>query len=384
MSQRQIDCFPVALHHLGTTLAIGLVDRVFDLRDRLCARQRARDRKEARLHDGIDASAHARLACHDRGIDGVEADVLVDDLLLHLAGQPLPDPVGASGRVQQEHGTVGRMFEHIDPVEELELVTRHEAGLLYQVRGSNRARARAQMGDRRRPRLLRIVDEVALYVQIRLGANNLDGVLVSADGAISTEAIEERCGDIRRLAVERLIVRQRSLGHIVHDTDRKVVLRTRLREVVENRLHHSRRELFGRQAVATAHDARLGRKGRASLRAGLRECSDHILIKRVAERTGFFGAVHDRDRANRLGKDVQERGDRKWPKQAHLQHSDLLAASREKLHSLVRSLGARPHNHEHSFGVGMADVLEQAVPSACARSESRHHLLNDRRAGAIE
>ena len=45
-------------------LAVGLLDRLLDLRDRLLARQHAGDREEAGLHDRVDAAAHARVARH--------------------------------------------------------------------------------------------------------------------------------------------------------------------------------------------------------------------------------------------------------------------------------------------------------------------------------
>ena len=53
-------------------LAVGLADRVLDLRDRLLARQDARDREEAGLRDRVDASGEARLLGHGQRVDDVE------------------------------------------------------------------------------------------------------------------------------------------------------------------------------------------------------------------------------------------------------------------------------------------------------------------------
>ena len=50
-------------------------------------------REEAGLHDGVDAAAHARLAGHLVGVDHEEPEPLLDDLLLHLARQVVPDLV---------------------------------------------------------------------------------------------------------------------------------------------------------------------------------------------------------------------------------------------------------------------------------------------------
>ncbi len=174
------------------------------------------------------------------------------------------------------------------------------------------------------------------------------------------------------------------MGHIVHDADGEVILRAGLCERVEDRLHHGGRELFGRQAVAAAHDDRFGREGGRAVRARLGEGGDHVLIQRLAERARFLGAVHHRDRPNRSGQLAQERRDRERPEQVHLQHADLVATRREIVDRLVHGVGAGPHDHDDPLGLGMARVLEQAVAPARERGEPRHQLLHDVRAGAIE
>ena len=190
--ERRVDRLEVALHDLRAALAVGLVDRVLDLRDRLLARQDAGDREEAGLHDRVDPAAHARLARHRGRVDRVEADALVDQLLLHLARQLLPDLVGRVGRVQQEDRPLRRVFEHVDPFQELELMARDEPGLRDQIGRPDRTGARAQVGDRRRARLLGVVDEVALRVAVGLLADDLDRVLVGAHRAVGAEAVEHR------------------------------------------------------------------------------------------------------------------------------------------------------------------------------------------------
>ena len=62
------------------------------------------------------------------GVDRVEADPLLDDLLLHLARQLVPDLVGGQRRVQQERRARRGVLEHVDLVDELELVAGDEAG----------------------------------------------------------------------------------------------------------------------------------------------------------------------------------------------------------------------------------------------------------------
>ena len=128
VGERLVHHLEVAAHHLGAALAVGLLDRLLDLRDRLLARQHAGDGEEAGLHDGVDAPAHARPLGQLEGVDGEEADLLLDHLLLHLARQVVPHRVRGVRRVEQEDRARGGVLEHVDLVDELELVAGDEPG----------------------------------------------------------------------------------------------------------------------------------------------------------------------------------------------------------------------------------------------------------------
>ncbi len=94
-----VDRVVVELDDLVALLAVGLFDGVLDLGDRLVAGQDARDGEEAGLHDGVGAAAHAGLASHLGGVDAIDLEFEVDDRLLDLAREVLPDLVGRVGRV---------------------------------------------------------------------------------------------------------------------------------------------------------------------------------------------------------------------------------------------------------------------------------------------
>ena len=55
LRQRIVDGLEIPLHDLLALAAVGLPDRLLDLRDRLVARQHARDGEEAGLQDGVGA-----------------------------------------------------------------------------------------------------------------------------------------------------------------------------------------------------------------------------------------------------------------------------------------------------------------------------------------
>ena len=101
------------------------------------------------------------------GVDDVELELLVDDLPLDLDRELLPDLVRAVGAVEQEGRPGLGELEHVDPLEEAELVAGHEVGVVDQVGRVDRPRAEAEVRDGDRARLLGVVDEVALGVERR-------------------------------------------------------------------------------------------------------------------------------------------------------------------------------------------------------------------------
>jgi hypothetical protein len=89
-----------AADHLGLPLlAVGFFDRGLDPRDRLHPRAaRPSQREEAGLHDGVDAPPMpVRCGPPGRRRRHVQAQPLVDDLLLQPAGAGVPQLVGRIG-----------------------------------------------------------------------------------------------------------------------------------------------------------------------------------------------------------------------------------------------------------------------------------------------
>src|SRR5262249_43183496 len=104
----------VLLDHGFTALAVGLLYGVLDGGDGLFAGQHAADGEETGLHDGVDAAAHARGFGDFVTIDDVEFQLFVDDLLLHLARQFVPDVGGSEGAVEQKSGAGFGALQHIE------------------------------------------------------------------------------------------------------------------------------------------------------------------------------------------------------------------------------------------------------------------------------
>src|SRR6185503_8838060 len=101
--------------------------------DRFVARQDAADAEEAGLHDRVDAAAHSDLPGERIRVDREETKLLLDDLLLHLARKSIPNSAAITRRVQEKDGTVCRVLEHVDLVDEFELVTGYKASAVDEV-----------------------------------------------------------------------------------------------------------------------------------------------------------------------------------------------------------------------------------------------------------
>ncbi len=182
------------------------------------------------------------------------------------------------------------------------------------------------MGHGLRAGLLGVVDEVALGVQLRIGGQDLDGVLVGADRAVRTEAEEDRPQGLRRLDVERRVVGQAGAGDVVGDADGEPGAGPFPRQLGEHPGDHARGELLRPQAVPAADNGRQHVPVAGRMRLGQRR--QHVQEQRLAQRTGFFGAVQHGDPTRGGRQRRQQRPGRERPVQPHLQHTDPLTGRR--------------------------------------------------------
>ena len=153
VGQRVIDRGEVAPHHLLALLAVGLLDRLLDLRDRLLARQHAGDREEAVCMIVLMRPPMPVSLGHLQGVDHVELQLLLDELLLHLARQVVPDLVRAVRGVEQEDAARAGELQDVELLQERELVAGDEVRRADQVGASGSAAGRSAGARRSSPRI---------------------------------------------------------------------------------------------------------------------------------------------------------------------------------------------------------------------------------------
>ena len=114
-----------------------------------------------------------------------------------------------------------------------------------QITGTDSLRPEAQVRNRHGAGLLRIVDEIALGVQRRGVADDLDGILVGTHRAVGAEAVEQSLEGVGMtgVAVGRVPV-EIAVRDIVDDADGELIARRVLGEFVVHALDHARREFL--------------------------------------------------------------------------------------------------------------------------------------------
>ncbi|MNG97572.1 hypothetical protein D3C79_566900 [compost metagenome] len=294
---------PVALDQLGALVAIASCDGLLEQLGGLCRRYDGGQLEKRHLHHGIDAAAELALPGNPGGVDGVEAGAFLAQHLLHLLRQSLPDLIGVVGAVEQEDAVGLEPLRHLVHVDELPLVAADEVRLVHQVGRLHRPLVHPQVGDGEAPRLLGVVDEIALGIERGVIAEDLDAVLGRRDGAVAAKAVEERL----QLALARIIEDwqgQGEAGDVVEDADGEARPWVVQHQLVEDGLHTGRIELLGGEAVAAADDPRQAGTLAPADRLGQR--AHHVQIERLGLGARLLGAIQHCNLAGTLGNDRQQ------------------------------------------------------------------------------
>ena len=172
--------------------------------------------------------------------------------------------------------------------------------------------------------------------------------------------------------------------HVVVDADGEVRLGPFGGQLVEHAGDVGRRELLGRQAVAAADHARHAVRQRQIAHGGrFGEGGQHVEVERLADGARLLGAVEHGDRPGRRWQRREQGGRRERPVQPDGDEADLLAGRGHRLDGLGRRAGGRAHQHDHPFGVGRADVVDEPVTAAGARGELVEDLGDDAGHGVV-
>src|SRR6185369_5294935 len=324
---------------LVARFAVALLDGALDFFKRGGQRDDVGDLEEGGLHDDVDARAQSQLFAQFDGVDDVEFEFLVDDLLLDFLGHLVPDFTMPEGGAEQEGAARFGLADHVVFLQEGEVVTGDEVGVVDQVGGVDGLFPETQVRDGDGAGLFGVVDEIGLGKVLGGFADDLDGVLVGADGAVGAETEEHGFVGAIHGGAEGWRVLQAAVGDVFLDADHEVVLRFGFFQVVQDRFGHGRGEFLGTQAVAAADDDGIAFEAEFAGCHGFADGGAHIKIERFAQGAGLFGAVEDGDALDGLGQGLDEGVQREGTIEVDFDDADLLALFDESFHRFFDGIG---------------------------------------------
>ncbi len=136
--------------------------------------------------------------------------------------------------VDQEGAAGLDVADHVEALGDVAgVVAGDKVGLVDVVRWTDRGIAEAQVRDGHAAGLLGVVLEVGLDVLVGVVADDLDGVLVGADGAVAAQAPELALDGAGGCGVGRISgLGQGQVGHVIDDADGELALGLVLGELV--------------------------------------------------------------------------------------------------------------------------------------------------------
>ena len=369
-----IDGLVVGVDDSLALLHVGLGSRVLHVLQGVLGGQDLGQREEGGLEHRVGALAHADLGRQVDSVDQVDVDVVVRDVALGHGGHVLGELLVAPLAVDQEGAARLDVADHLEALNDVAgVMAGDKVGLGHVVRRTDRRITKAQVRDGDAAGLLGVVLEVGLDVLVGVVADDLNRVLVGADGTVATQTPELALDGAGGCGVGRILgLGQAQVGHVIDNADGELALGLVLLELLEDSERGRGRRILAAQAITAADDldARL---------AGLVESGDDVLVERLADRTRLLGTVHDGDLLDGLGENVDKVLDGERTEQTNLDQADLLAVSVEVVDDFLEHVAEGAHAHDDAIGIGSAVVVEQAVIGAELLVDLLHVALDDGR-----
>ena len=174
----------------------------------------------------------------------------------------------------------------------------HEIRVVDQIGGTDGLGSEPQMGTGHAAGLLSVVFKVSLHIHVGVVADDFDGVLVGAYGAVRTEAPELAADRSLRHGVHLMANRQGQMGHIIVDSYGEMVLRLLVLHIVVNRNDLGGGKVLGGQPEPSGVYL--------DSSSGFQNHGTYILVQRLARSSRLLGAVQNGDARYGLRKCAQE------------------------------------------------------------------------------
>ena len=282
-------------------------------------------------------------------------------MLLQLSASP--------AGVQQEGAVRLDLGNDIEILDVRGLVAGHKVSHGDIVGAVDGLMAKAQVGLGNAAGLLGVILEVSLSVLVGVVTDDLDGVLVGANGTIGAQT-PELAGDDGLAGGDDILANgQGQMRNVIVDADGEVVLLLTL-HVVEHGLHLGRSGILGTQAIAAAQSLDVGT---LAFPQGIA----HVQIQRLAGSAGLLGAVQNGQALAGSGDLLQQTLHGEGTEQVDLNEADLLAALHQIINNLQQGLADGAHSHHNALSIGSTVVVEQLIVAASDLVDLAHVLLDN-------
>ena len=185
-------------------------------------------------------------------------------------------------------------------------------------------------------------------------ADDLDGVLVGAHGAVAAQAPELALDGAFGSHAGGGLLLQAQVGDIVHDADGELTLHLVLLQLVIHGEDRGGRGVLAAQTVTAADHLDVGA-------AGVGQSGDHVHVQRLALGAGLLGAVQDSDLLASGGDGGKQLVRAPGPVQTDLDEAHLLAVGVEVVDDFLGHVADGAHGDDNAVGVGGAVVVEQLI-----------------------
>ncbi len=165
------------------------------------------------------------------------------------------------------------------------------------------------------------------------------------------------------------------MSDIIVNSNRKVILRFGLPQVIENRLGHTGIELSRAKTIPSPHNGWVLFERSKAFTHRLTDRRPDILIKRFSNCARLLCSVQNGNCRHRRRKSPYKIPGTERPEKPHLYHADLFTLAGKVGDNLLHGFGSRSHEYSNPFRIGCPYIVKEFVLSPRKFRKPVHVLL---------
>ena len=229
----------------------------------------------------------------------------------------------------------------------------YEVRSIYLVCTVDRAVAETQVRAGETTRLLRVVREVCLAILVSIVTDNLNRVLVSTNGTVSTQTIELSLEQVVATHWDLLFLWERSECNVIYDTNSEVVLRLWQLKVLEYSNDLSWSSIRRTETITATYNQWLA--------LVIVESRLNVEVQWLTLCTWLLSTVKNSDALNCSWDSLLQEVNREWTEEVNCNHTDLLALLVQVVDSLTSWLCSRTHQDDDVLSILSTIVVEEVI-----------------------